>query len=473
MKDVLVVGAGPNGLVAALELARSGLEVEVLEAAPAPGGGLASGEFVRPGFVHDRCASVMPLAVLSPAFARLEAGLRRQGFAWAAAPRAAAHLGTGPPVFLDRSLEATAAALAGDAGRWRRLFEPLVHAGPALFEDLLGPLPLRPRRPLGCAWMAWKGLRSFHGLARSFRGRPARELLAGLAAHAFLPLERAPSASFALVLGLSAHLRDWPFARGGSGRLARALAALLEERDVTIRCGVRLRRPSELPPARAVVFDLTAWNFARFAEGALPEAWLRRLRALPPGPGVFQVHWALDGPVPWRDPRVGEASTVHFGTLEEIAAAEAACWRGRMPERPFLLLTQPTAADPGRAPAGGAAVSAYAHVPLGWAGDATALLEARIEEQAPGFRERILARRPAGPRDLEARNPNLRGGSLTGGAPFLRHLFARPVSWRRPWDTPRPDWFLASASTPPGGGIHGMAGWHAARRVRAFLGLRA
>ena len=471
-RDAIVVGAGPNGLAAAVTLAREGLDVLVVEGAEEPGGGARTAELTLPGFRHDVCSAVHPLAAASPFFASLP--LHEQGLEWIATPVPCAHpLADGPAALLTRDPQSTAAGLGGDGPAWRALVDPLLESWPDLLPELLGPLH-RPRRPWAMARFGLLGLRSATGLARRFREDAARAIWAGLSAHSFLPLERSPSAAVGLVLAMTGHASGWPIARGGSGQITEALVAHLRSLGGEIRTGWRLSRLEELPPARAVLLDVTPRQVLTLGRKQLPAPYARRLGRYRYGPAAFKLDYALAGPVPWKDAACGRAATVHLGgTLEEVAAAERSCGRGEMPTRPFVLFSQPTAFDPGRAPAGRHIGWAYAHVPHGWPGDATDAIEAQIERFAPGFKDLILARVARGPQSLERDNPNLVGGDINGGAQDLRQLFVRPTGLLDPYTTPVEGLFLCSSSTPPGGGVHGMCGWHAARSaLRRVFGRR-
>jgi phytoene dehydrogenase-like protein len=462
MPDAVVVGSGPNGLAAAVALAQAGAGVLVLEADAEIGGGVRTAELTLPGFAHDVCSGAHPMGILSPFLSTLP--LAEHGLEWVRPPASVAHpLDDGPAVLLRRSLDETAAALGDDARRYRRLLAPFVGRARELLADALGPLAV-PRHPLLLARFGLLGLRSAAGLARRFRGARARALLAGCAAHSILPLERLLSGAVGLLFLLCGHVEDWPVARGGSAAIARALAGLLRARGGTIETGRRVTSLADLPPARVVLFDTSPAQLADIAAPALPPRYLRRLRRYRYGPAAFKLDWALDGAIPWRDPACLEASTVHVGgALEEIAAGEAAVWRGEHPERPFVLVVQQSQHDATRAPAGKHTGYAYCHVPSGSTVDATAVIERQIERFAPGFRERILARHATTPADFERHNPNYVGGAITGGVADLFQTFTRPVARLDPYATPNPRIYLCSASTPPGGGVHGMCGWHAAR----------
>jgi len=461
--DAVVVGSGPNGLAAAVELARGGARVRVVEARAEIGGGTRSAALTLPGYLHDVCSGCHPTGILSPFFRRLP--LEAHGLRWAAGAASAAHpLDAQPAVLLRRSLDETAADLGVDAAAYRRFFAPFLHDPHALLADLLAPLRL-PSHPFRLARFGVPGLLPATALARTvFRGDRARALFAGCAAHAILPLERPLSAAVGMIFALTGHVADWPVAVGGSQAIADALASYLRELGGAIDTGVRVRTVADLPPARVVLFDTDPAQLAGICGSLLPPRYVRRLGRYRYGPGVFKLDWALDGPIPWRDPRCLEAATVHVGgTLDEIAAAEAAVWRGEHPPRPFVMVVQQSQFDPSRAPAGRHTGYAYAHVPHGSSVDMTGPIEAQLERFAPGFGARILARHRMTPADLERDNPNYVGGAITGGVADLFQFFTRPVARLDPYSTPHPRVFICSASTPPGGGVHGMCGYFAAR----------
>jgi len=469
MDDAVVVGAGPNGLAAAVELARGGASVRVLEGRDEIGGGIRSAELTLPGFVHDVCSGCHPLGILSPFFRTLD--LEAHGLRWIRPRASVAHpLDGEPAVLLRRSLDETARELGDDADAYRRVLAPFVREPHALLADLLGPLRF-PRHPLRMARFGLPGLLpATVALRARFRGARARAVLAGCAAHSILPLERPLTTAVAMLFALTAHVEDWPVAAGGSQAIARALASHLRQLGGRIETGMPVRRLADIPPARVVLFDTSPAQLADVCGVFLPAGYVRRLRRYRYGPGAFKLDWALDGPIPWRDPRCLDASTVHLGgTLEEIAAAEAAVWRGEHPERPFVLVVQQSQFDPSRAPDGKHTGYAYCHVPAGSAVDCTAAIEQQIERFAPGFRERILARHRTAPADLERENPNYVGGAITGGVADLFQFFARPVARLDPYTTPHPRLFLCSASTPPGAGVHGMCGYFAALSARRGL----
>lgn len=458
--DAIVVGSGPNGLAAAVTLAQQGHRVRVIEGAATLGGSCRSEESTLPGFVHDPCAGVHPLGYLSPFFRTLP--LAEHGLEWIHPEVSVAHPLGDEAVILQRDVARTAAGLGEDGDAWQRLLAPFMKAGESLWDDLLAPLGF-PRNPLTMArFGAVGGLRGAESLARSrFRGERAAALFAGLAAHSVLPLNTAPTAAVGLFFALSAHQCDWPVAKGGSQAIIDALASYLRSLGGEIEVGRRVKGLVELGHAKVVLFDTSPRMLLEICGDALPASYHSRLAKFRPGPGVFKIDYALDGPIPWRAAECARASTVHVGgTLAEITEAEAAPWANRLAEKPFLIVCQQSHLDGTRAPEGKHTGYAYAHVPYGFDGDATEAIEGQLERFAPGFRDVVLERRVRTPADLEAANPSLLGGSITGGASTLGQLFRRPT-WRT-YSTPNPKLFLCSASTPPGGGVHGMCGHHAA-----------
>lgn len=460
--DAIVVGSGPNGLAAAVTLARAGCRVLVLEGREAIGGGTRSAELTLPGFVHDVCSAIHPMGAASPLFRTLP--LAEHGLEWIEPPAPLAHpFDDGTAAVLDRSIAATGGTLGCDGRAYRTLMAPLVADWEKLAPEILGPLHV-PRHPLVLARFGLRAIRSARGLAHSaFEGERARALFAGVAAHSMLPLEAPVSAAVGLVLGISGHAVGWPLARGGSERIAWALAGVLRSLGGEIVTGVTVGAIDELPAARAVLFDVTPRQLLRIAGHRFPAAYRRQLEHYRYGPGVFKVDWALDGPIPWKATECTRAGTVHVGgTLEEIVAAGRAVWRGEPPEKPFVLVAQQSLFDAARAPQGKHTVWAYCHVPNGSTFDMTARIEAQIERFAPGFRDRVLARSVMPPASLEAYNPNYIGGDINGGVQDWRQLFTRPAPRLVPYATPASGLYLCSASTPPGGGVHGMCGYHAA-----------
>ena len=465
MHDAIVVGSGPNGLAAAIALARAGRSVLVLEGRDTIGGGLRTEELTLPGFRHDTCSAIHPLGIASPFMRSVPLG--EHGVEWIQPPAPLAHpLDDGSAVVLERSLEATAAGLGRDGDAWRRLFAPLVGAADDLLAGTLAGLRL-PRHPVVMARFGRHALRTASGLARSrFAGERARALFAGNAAHAMLPLEAAATASFGLILAMLGQAAGWPLPRGGSAALADALASYLRSLGGEIETGRVVRSLDEVRAARLVLLDVTPRQFLALAGDELPPRYRRALARYRYGPGVVKVDYALSGPVPWRAPECARAATVHLGgTLEEIAAAEAGVAGGRLPARPYVLVAQQSLFDDTRAPAGRHTLWAYTHVPNGSTETeaAVAAVEGQLERFAPGFRDLVLARSVLDPAALEARNPNCVGGDINGGSAELRQLFARPLARPTPYRTPLEGVYLCSSSTPPGGGVHGMCGVHAAR----------
>jgi phytoene dehydrogenase-like protein len=469
--DAVIVGAGPNGLAAAIELGRAGLHVRILEASATAGGGSRSEELTRPGFVHDVCSTAHPLGIGSPFFRSLD--LARHGLAWVHPEAPVAHmLSPDRAVILERSVDETAARLGRDGPAWRRLFGPLVHDVDRLLPSLLGPVVRPPRHPVALARFGLPALLPATGLARvSFREPAARALFAGLAAHSMVALGRPLTGSFGLVLGMLAHAVGWPFARGGSGRIADALVTEARELGVEIVTGSRVESLADLPPARAVLLDVTPRQVVAIGGDRLPAGYVRSLSRFRYGPGVFKVDWALDGPIPWGDPAAARAGTVHVGgTMGDVAASEAAVAAGRIADRPFVLVVQASRFDPSRAPAGRHTAWAYCHVPNGSVVDMTGAIEAQLERFAPGFRDLILARATKNSAELESYDANYVGGDVNGGIQDWRQLVFRPdVRWD-PYRTPVDGLYLCSSSTPPGGGVHGMCGSLAARSALRRMG---
>jgi phytoene dehydrogenase-like protein len=459
--EVIVVGSGPNGLSAAITMAQAGYSVLVLEADQTVGGGLRTAELTLPGFRHDVCSSIHPLARASPFLRRLP--LEQHGVEWIQPPVPLAHpLDDCRVVALQRSLVETAAALGVDGDAYQDVLAPALDAWRGVVDRLLRPLRLG-RYSLATLRFGAAAIRSAESFSRRFRTDDAKALLAGLAGHSVMPLERAASASAGLLLSLLAHAVGWPFPRGGARSLADAMVAILRSLGGCVETGHRVRSLDDLPPARAILLDLTPAQIVRIAGGHLPGFYRRQLETFRYGPGVCKLDLALDGPVPWSNELCRRAATVHVGgSYAEIADAEARVWRGEHAERPFVLVAQTSLFDDTRAPAGRHTLWAYCHVPNRSTVDMSARIEAQIERFAPGFRDRILARHLLGPAELERRNENLVGGDINGGAQTLRRLVARPALRLHPHATPVAGLYVCSASTPPGGGVHGMCGHLAA-----------
>ena len=463
--DTIVVGSGPNGLAAAIVLARAGLRVLVREAADRPGGGARTESLTLPGFSHDVCSAVHPLGIGSPFFRQLP--LAEHGLQWVQPPAAAAHpFDDGSAVLLERSTAAMERQLGPDAAAWQALMDPFVNRWEQLFRDALGPLKV-PRHPFLLARFGLVALPPATWLTRMlFRGDRARGLFAGIAAHATLPLSSPPSAAFGMILGIAGHAVGWPIPRGGSQNITTALVSYFRSLGGVLETSAPVTSLEELPPARAVVLDLTPRQILRLHGTELSPLYRRQLEHFQYGLGTFKVDWALDAPIPWRSPQARMAATVHLGnTLDEMQHGREQEWRGEPAERPFVLVVQPSLFDPSRAPAGNHVAWAYCHVPNGSTFDMTDRLETQIERFAPGFRDRILARHVMRPADLERHNPNLVGGDLNGGEATLMQLFFRPALRPIPYATSNPRLFVCSSSTPPGGGVHGMGGYWAARLV--------
>lgn len=464
-RTATVVGSGPNGLMAAVTLARAGWDVTVLEAAAAPGGGTRSEELTLPGLVHDVCSAIHPLAVGSPAFREIGDDL---GIEWVHSEYPLAHpLDDGRAAILHRSVATTARGLGADAPAYQRLFGPLVDAGFDLTDGLLSPLTVPPDHPVTLARYGLTGIRSARGVARRrFESDEARALFAGLAGHSILSLRSPVTAGYGLMLGVLAHVVGWPMARGGSQRIADALVSVLESHGGTVECDHRVASLRELSPSDAVLLDLTPKQVLAVAGEHVPARYRRSLDRFRYGPGVFKVDWALDGPIPWTNPECALAATVHLGgTLPEIVAAEDEVQAGRHPDRPYVLLAQQSLFDETRAPAGTHTAWAYCHVPNGSTFDMRHRIEAQVERFAPGFRDRIVATHTMGTRAVERHDENYVGGDINGGVADLRQFVARPTLGLHPWRTPIEGVYLCSSSTPPGGGVHGMCGWHAAQEV--------
>jgi len=461
--DAVVVGSGPNGLAAAIVIAQTGRKVIVFEAADTVGGGCRSAELTLPGFQHDICSAVHPFAVVSPLFRSLP--LAVHGLEWITPPVMVAHpLDNGCVACVYQSLAQTADELGSDSAAYRRLFGPLTRSWPNIEQSVLGPLKW-PRHPIAMAKFGVRALQPAVGLARRVFGRePARALLGGIAAHSMLPLDMPPTAGVGLALNLVAHVGGWCFPRGGAQSLANALASHLQSLGGTIVTSTTIASVDELPKARAVLCDLSPRPLLRIAGHRFPPRFRRALERYRYGMGAYKVDWALDGPIPWRNPACALAGTVHLGgTLDEIAASERESWEGRHAAHPFVLLSQPTLFDPSRAPQGRHIAWTYCHVPHGSEIDMLPRIERQIERFAPGFRKRVIGRAVMQPADLERHNANLVGGDIAAGATTLGQLFTRPT-WRT-YSTPLRGLYICSASTPPGVGVHGMCGYFAARRA--------
>jgi phytoene dehydrogenase-like protein len=463
--DAVVIGAGPNGLSAAVVLARAGRSVLVLEGRDSVGGAARSAALTLPDYMHDICSAVFPLAAGSPCFQSMP--LANHGLEWLHPPAPLAHpMDDGGAAVLDRSIDETAATCgdARDAAAYRALAEPFAGEWAALADELLRPLLHVPRSPGLLIRFGLHAVRSAASFRHSFRSPRMQALIAGLAGHSTLPLTKAGSAAFALVLAVAGHAVGWPIARGGAQRISDALSSYLQSLGGEIETGRMIARFDQLPPARAYLFDVAPPHLGRICGDELPARYRRALERYRYGMGIFKVDWALHEAAPWRADICRTAGTLHLGgTLAEIERSERDAWEGRISDRPFVLFSQPTIIDPSRAPADRHVAWAYCHVPHGSAVDMTDRIESQVERFAPGFRDCILARHTINAGELEAHNPNCVAGDISGGVPDIAQLLFRPVMRATPYATPNPRIFLCSSSTPPGGGVHGMCGWHAAQ----------
>jgi phytoene dehydrogenase-like protein len=464
--DAIVIGSGPNGLAAAITIARAGRSVLVFEAKETIGGGCRSAELTLPGFTHDVCSAIHPLGLASSFFRMLP--LEQYGVEWIHPEFPLAHpLDNGTAAILHRSLEVTGESLGEDGAAYKKLMQPLVENWQTIMDALHGPvrpLVILPH-PLKLAHFGLLAMRSASGLACSqFKGSATRAIFAGMSGHSMLPLDVAPSAAAGLLLGILAHAVGWPLARGGSQKISDALAAYLRDLGGEIITGVEVKSLDMLPPAKVVLCDITPRQLLRVAGSRLSGLYKRQLQHYRYGPGVFKLDIALDGPIPWNAEACRHAGTVHVGgTLAEIARAERAVWQGEHPEQPFVLLAQQSLFDDTRAPAGKQTVWAYCHVPNGSNLDMSERIEGQIERFAPGFRQRILARHAVNAVEIEHYNANYIGGDINGGIQDFAQLFTRPTLSPTPYSTPDKSLYICSSSTPPGGGVHGMCGYFAAR----------
>ena len=469
--DAIIIGSGPNGLAAAITLAQNGQKVLVLEAKDTIGGGTRTAEITLPGFQHDICSAIHPLGVASPFFSNLP--LTDYGLEWIHSPVALAHpLDDGRAAILTRSLEESSASMGQDGRAYQRLMAPLVDSWQEILGDILGPLPVPPRHPFSLMRFGLQAIRSARGLAdRHFQSDTARSLFAGLAGHGMLPLEEPTTASIALVLGMLAHTVGWPIPKGGSQAISNAMAAYLNSLGGEIITGQEVTSLDDLPDSTAVLMDVTPRQIVQICGDRLPSRYRQGLEKYRYGPGVCKVDYALSGAIPWKSADCGRAGTVHLGgTLEEISVSESAVWRGEHPEKPLVLLAQQSLFDETRAPDGKHTAWAYCHVPNGSTSDVSERITAQIERFAPGFRDLILAKHVHTASQMQAYNPNYVGGDINGGVQDWRQLFTRPVARWSPYTTPVKGLYICSSSTPPGGGVHGMCGYHAARSVLKEIG---
>lgn len=463
--DAVVVGSGPNGLSAAIVLKQAGLSVLLIEAKSTIGGGLRSEALTLPGYVHDVCSAVHPMAAVSPFFNALP--LEKFGLKYIQPPVLAAHpFDNGKSAVLLTSVSETAASLGTDDQSYRNIFEPLMQNWPRILPFVQNPLSF-PAYPFALAKFGLYALGSAAGfIKKHLPGTEAAGFFAGMAAHSMLPLNFSATSAAALVLMLAGHSAGWPIAQGGSYKIAQALHGYYTSIGGKTETGFPVKSIKQLPSSKAILFDVTPKQLAAIAPDDLPQSYIRRLHAFRYGVGVFKIDWALDAPAPFISPSCRNAGTVHLGnSFEEIARWEKSCWDGNPSTPPFVLFVQPTVFDGSRAPEGKHTAWAYCHVPNGSTMDMTEAIENQVERFAPGFRKQILARHTMNTVQVEAYNPNYIGGDIGGGAQTLKQLFARPVLSTSPYKTPAKGIYLCSSSTPPGGGVHGMCGYHAARRA--------
>lgn len=470
MYDAIIIGSGPNGLAAAVRLAQQGLSVRLYEARASVGGGTRTQELTLPGFHHDVCSAIHPMAVGSPFFQTLP--LHQYGLEWIYPTYPLAHPMQDDTVILHRSLARTAAELDVDGEAYHTLMAPFVERWDELAPILLSPLNRFPAHPLLMSRFGLKALQPAQTLAESHFETPrARALFAGLAAHSILPLHKLSTSAIGLVLGIIGHKIGWPMPRGGSHQITKALAAYFRSLGGEIVTGTEVMTLKELPESKVVLFGTTPRQALKISGDAVPRSYARRVKNFRYGPGVFKLDIALDGPIPWRDPRCGEAGTVHLGgSYQEIVESEAMIGNNRHPERPYVLLTQQSAFDSSRAPAGKHTVWAYCHVPNGSTRDMSEPILRQIERYAPGFRDRMLDCHAMNTRAMQRYNPNYIGGDINGGRQDITQLFTRPAGLLDPYHIPGTPLFFCSSSTPPGGGVHGMCGYHAANSVLRYLG---
>jgi phytoene dehydrogenase-like protein len=462
--DAIVVGSGPNGLAAAITLRQKGLSVLLVEGKKEPGGGMRSAQLTWPGFVHDVCSAVHPMVTMSPFFKRLP--LQDFGLEMINPTLAAAHpFDDGSAGVLHHSLYDTAEGLGVDKKSYLKLMKQTVHDLPKLLPDLLGPLPM-PRHPLALANFGLKALTSASWLANRFESRQAKGLWAGMAAHAMQPLTNLSTSAIGMMLMAAAHVGNWPIAKGGSQSIANALVSYYLSLGGVLQTGFFVKSLNDLPPAKAVLLDVTPNQLLSIAGDRLSSTYRQKLERYRYGMGVFKIDWALSEPIPFTNPDCRQAGTVHLGnTIEEITAAEQLTSEGKHQQKPFVLLAQPSIFDNSRAPEGKHTAWAYCHVPNGSVQDQTAAIESQVERFAPGFRDIILQRNTMNAMQMQDYNPNYIGGDINGGVQDIFQLYSRPVLSLSPYRTSAKGIYICSSSTPPGGGVHGMCGYHAAQRV--------
>ena len=463
--DTIIIGSGPNGLAAAIELARNGQKVLVVESASEIGGGTRTTQLTLPNFHHDYCSAVHPMGVLSPYLKTLP--LEKYGLEWVYPKISVAHpLDDEPAVLLGKSLEKTADNLGVDGKTWKNLFSYFIKNGDALLSESLKPLGI-PKHPFLLARFGLNALWPATTFANAkFKGKRAKALFAGCAGHSVLPLDFYFTSALGMMFSLTAHLVDWPVAKGGSHNITKAMASLFKELGGEIQTNFLVKKLNDLPDAKTYLFNTDPKQLAKIAADELPNSYKKRLLKYNYGPGVFKLDWALDEPIPWKDKRCLDASTVHVGgSMEEIARSERMAWEGKHYDKPYLILCQQSQFDNTRAPEGKHTGYAYCHVPHGSTKDMTMEIENQIERFAPGFKDLILSKHTITTQEFYQYNPNYLGGAITGGAADITQLFTRPVTRLNPYTTPNPKIFIGSAATPPGGGVHGMCGYWAAQSI--------
>jgi phytoene dehydrogenase-like protein len=462
--DAIVVGSGPNGLAAAILMQQKGLSVLLIEGKSEIGGGLRSAELTLPGFMHDICSAIHPLAAASPFFEQLP--LADHGLEYIYPELAAAHpFDNGTAAILTKSIEQTALQFGADEQIYLQLMEPVVRDWPLIAPDVLGPLHY-PKHPLAMARFGLPAITSAVHLAKRFKTTAARGLIAGMAAHAIQPLTNLTTSAIALVLMASGHLKGWPLPKGGSNRIANALASYFISIGGKIETNMFVTSLAQLPPAHAVLFDVTPRQLLQIAGHKFSSIYKWQLERYRYGAGVFKIDWALDAPIPFTANDCTQAGTIHIGnTLEEIVAGEQQIWEGKHPQKPFVLLAQQSLFDASRAPDGKHTAWAYCHVPNGSTTDMTTAIENQVERFAPGFKDTILAKHVMNTAQMEAYNPNYIGGDINGGVIDIGQLFTRPVLRWSPYTTSAKGIYICSSSTPPGGGVHGMCGYYAAKKA--------
>lgn len=467
--DAVIIGSGPNGLAAGITLAQAGLSVIIFEAKETIGGGMRSGELTLPGFTHDICSAIHPLGIGSPFFGSLP--LEKHGLEWVHPLTPLAHpFDDSPSAILERSIDATASGLEIDSRNYTSLMEPFVTRWNALASDILGPLHF-PKHPFLLSSFGMLGMRSATSLSNSlFQTERARGLFAGLAAHSVLPLDRHLTAAFGMVLGILGHAVGWPIPKGGSQKIANALGSFFQSLGGQIQTGFNVENIDALPSSRLILCDVTPRQLLQIAGHRLPDHYKKQLTKYRYGPGVFKIDWALNHPIPWRDKECALAGTVHLGgTTEEISNSESEVWKNNHPDKPFIILAQQSLFDKTRCPEGYHTGWAYCHVPNGSTVDMTDRIETQVERFAPGFRDCIIARSVKSAMEMQFYNPNYIGGDIIGGVQDIYQLLTRPVIRLNPYSTPYKGLYICSSSTPPGGGVHGMCGYHAAMAALSSL----